>query len=852
MKLFAFLAALVAACPAAAAIHSQLPAGVEPLAYDLTVTPDAKALTFRGDVKITLRAARPTSRIVLNAADLTIVRASLDGVPARFTLDPKAQTATFALARPVAAGRHSLAIAYSGKVQDGPAGLFHVDYADGRMLATQFEPADARRFLPLFDEPAKKATFAVSAVVPAGQMAISNMPEIESSPLPGGLKKVRFATTPRMSSYLLFFGLGDLERISAKVGDTDVGVVIRKGDAEKGRFALEAATRILAYYNDYFGVKYPLPKLDLVAAPGEAAGAMENWGAILYTQTFIVVDPRLSTAGDRQTVFNVVAHEMAHQWFGNLVTMAWWDDLWLNEGFANWMAVKAADHFHPEWTPLLSAQAAKFGAIQIDARASTHPVIQKVETVAQAEQAFDSITYEKGEAVIRMLEGYAGPDAWRDGVRAYMAAHAYGNTVSDDLWAAIDKAAGKPISTVAHDFTLQGGVPLVTVDRTDAGLQLRQGRFGTDEASRTPRGWRVPVRARAVGGDARFDGLVSADTTPALAHLAPPVVVNAGQTGYYRTLYAPDALAPLAERFAALPAADQIGLLDDANALGLAGYTPIANYLDLAARVPAEADAPVWRDAVAGLVGLDTYFDEGPARAAYRAWLGKRLAPLLTRIGFDPRPDEPANVAILRGTLLSGLSQLAAPQIYDEAKRRFAAVGGDPGRLSAGTRAWVLLALARGADAETFDRLRALARASRDPLEKQQFYSLLAHVQDPVLARQVLELSITDEAPNNVGPRLIGTVANEHPDLAWAFSQAHLAEISKGFDSLTRSTFMPGIASRSRDARRADELAAYAAGAIPADAQGEVRVAVARIRYAAEIKEKRTPEIAAWVAAHGE
>ncbi|TAJ11540.1 M1 family peptidase, partial [Patescibacteria group bacterium] len=409
MKALALVAALLlAALPARAAVQTQLPVGVEPVAYDLTVTPDAKALTFKGQVKITLTTAKPTDRLVLNAADLKISTASLDGTPAKVTTDPAAQTATFALARTLPAGRHVLAVTYAGKINEGPAGLFHVDYDGGRMLMTQFEPADARRFLPLFDEPPKKAVFTVSAVVPAGQMALSNMPQSASTPLAGGLKKVRFAPTPKMSSYLLFFGLGDLERISAQVDGTTVGVVMRKGDTANGRYALEAATQLLAYYNGYFGVKYPLPKLDLIGAPGEAAGAMENWGAILYTQSYIVVDPKLSTAADRQTVFNVVAHEMAHQWFGDLVTMAWWDDLWLNEGFANWMAVKASDHFHPEWRPLLTAQADKDDALKLDSKASTHPVVQTINTVAQAEQAFDAITYQKGEAVIRMLEGYAG------------------------------------------------------------------------------------------------------------------------------------------------------------------------------------------------------------------------------------------------------------------------------------------------------------------------------------------------------------------------------------------------------------------------------------------------------------
>ena len=850
MKVLVLVAALALATSAQAAVTTQLPVGVAPLAYELSVTPDAKALTFQGSVKISLTTAGPQRRIVLNALGLKIARASLDGAPARIALDPKTQTASFTPAKPLAPGPHVLDIRYSGKINDGPSGLFHVDYGGGRMLATQFEPADARRFLPVFDEPAKKAVFIVTAVVPQGQLALSNMPEAASTSLPGGLKRVRFAPTPKMSSYLLFFGAGDLERITAKVGGAQVGVVMRRGDTANGRYALEAAKKILAFYNDYFGYRYPLPKLDLIGAPGDVAGAMENWGAILYSQNYLVVDPRLSTAEDRQTVFNVVAHEMAHQWFGDLVTMAWWDDLWLNEGFANFMSVKAAAGLHPDWKPWLGAQTEKDQAIRLDARASTHPIVRPIASVAEAEQAFDSITYEKGESVIRMLEAYAGPDRWQAGVRAYVAAHAYGNTVSDNLWTAIDKAAGKPVSAVAHDFTLQGGVPLIRVG-PGSDVTLSQDRFGLDGPSKAPRTWKVPVKVQALGGGKPQDVLTAGAQTHALENLAGPAIVNAGQTGYFRTLYAPDAFAGLAGRFNELGPADQIGLLDDGVALGLAGYAPIGDYLQLATLVPANADPLVWRDLADGLAGLDTHFDPGPAQAAYRAWAVRRLVPVLARIGFDPKLGEADNEAVLREALLVALSELNDHGVFEEAQRRFEASGHDLGRLPADTRSWVLASLARGADAAMFDALQAAAKATPDPLAKEKIYEALAGVRDSDLASRVLALAITDEPPSGTGSRLILAVAVEHPDLAWRFSVEHMDIIAKGFDSLTRTTFAPRVAQTSSDPRRAEELQAYAAKAIPANAQGEVKVAIARIRYGAELKQKRAPEISAWIAAHG-
>jgi aminopeptidase N len=314
MRVLVAFIALFLAAPALAAIPTQLPTGVEPVSYDLTVTPDFTKLTFAGRVSVTLEVARSTGAITLNALDLTMVAASIDGEAATSALDPRTQTATFSTGQRIAPGRHVLVIDYTARINDSPSGLFHVDYSGGRMLATQFEPADARRFLPVFDEPSKKAVFSVTAVVPKDQLAISNMPEASSEEMPGGLKRVRFQPTPRMSSYLLFFGVGDLVRVSREVEGTTVSVVIRRGDTEAARYALDSASQLLPYYNDYFGRKYPLPKLDLVAAPGDVSGSMENWGAILFSQTNVVFDPRLSSGADRQLIYKVVAHEMAHLW----------------------------------------------------------------------------------------------------------------------------------------------------------------------------------------------------------------------------------------------------------------------------------------------------------------------------------------------------------------------------------------------------------------------------------------------------------------------------------------------------------------------------------------------------------
>jgi aminopeptidase N len=337
----------------------------------------------------------------------------------------------------------------------------------------------------MWDQPDRRAVFALTVTAPAGQSAYSNMPAAQTTQLADGRTRVRFQDTPSMASYLLFFAIGDLERIHMDVDGIDVGIVARRGLAEQGRYALEATRDVLRYYTDYFGIRYPLPKLDFIATPGAGSfGAMEHWGAILAFDQYVLLNEN-SSEHDRRDVFDTVAHEVAHQWFGNLVTMRWWDDLWLNEGFAQWMSAKAMDHFHSDWQPWL-AQLSNGAALamSIDARTGTHPVVQEIDTLEEANLAFDDITYNKGLAVIRMIEAYVGPDDFRDGVRAYLNAHLYSNTVSNDLWSAVQTASGEPVLDIAHSFTTQVGYPVLTTNfapasshNPDSRILVQQRRF---------------------------------------------------------------------------------------------------------------------------------------------------------------------------------------------------------------------------------------------------------------------------------------------------------------------------------------------------------------------------------------
>jgi aminopeptidase N len=842
-----------------------LPDSVTPGSYRIDFTPDAQAGTFSATVEIDVDVHARTDRVVLNAADLVIDRAELSGEAKAPVVgyDDKAQTASFVFGHALARGAHRLLLAYHGRINDHGLGLFHLDYetpaGPARALFTQFENSDARRFVPCWDEPGRKAVFELTATVPADQVALSNMPAAQAQPLPGGRQRVRFQPTPRMSSYLLFFGLGDFERVHRTVDGVDLGVVVKRGDTAQASFALDAAADILHYYNEYFGTPYPLPKLDMIAGPGDDGffGAMENWGAIFYFEHFLLVDPRLSTEADKQLVYIVVAHEMAHQWFGDLVTMQWWDGIWLNEGFASWMEDKVTDHFHPEWKVWLQGQPHRQQTMGEDARDGTHPIITPIHDVLQASGAFDSITYTKGEAVIRTIESYLGEDAFRDGVRAYLREHAYGNAVTDELWHALDKdGAERPITRIAHDLTLQAGVPLVrersaTCTDGQTTVALTQDRFAIDPGSTPARLWHVPVTVATLGGTAAT-AVVSG---PAPARISVdgcgPVILNAGQTAYFRSRYTDAGLAALAARLGELSPADQLGILSDTAELADAGQVPMAQFLDLTRRIPADADPVVVVALVERLRNLDRVYDALPGQEAFRAYARGVLNPFFARTGWDKVPGEPDNAGVLRGELIAALGALGDPEVLAQARERFERYARDPAALDAATRRSVLHVVAGHANAAQWDRLHEMARSAPTQMERQELYDLLAVVRDPGLARRALELSISAEPPATTRPALITAASYRHPQMAFDFVVTHWSQVEAMVGPGDRPRYVPRLLADASDPALIKKLEAFAAGHIPKSARGELRKAVANIRYRASIRKERLPEIDRWLRAQG-
>ena len=621
-----------------------LPTSVRPVKYRLTMEPNLGDFTFRGEETVDIQVLEPTSAISLDCIEIAIQSCRLtldDGAsfsPTATLFDEPRETVTFDFGSTIPSGAARLDIRFTGELNDKLRGFYRSHYTDAegkeRYLATtQFEATDARRAFPCWDEPALKATFEVTLVVPSGLVAVSNMPAVSETEVTEGAKEIRFAETPIMSTYLLAFIVGDLASVEQQAEDgTLVRVWAMRGMEEQGHFALETSVKLLAYFNEYFGIPYPLPKLDHLAIPDFAAGAMENWGAITYREVALLVDPQHTSAAARQRIAAIIAHEIAHMWFGDLVTMAWWDDLWLNESFASWMGDKAVDHLFPEWemwTQFLTNDTNR--ALSLDGLKSSHPIEQEVNNPAEIGQLFDAISYSKGASILRMLEHFLGEEPFRQGLHQYLTQHMHANARTQDLWNALGEASGQAVATMMDTWVKQTGYPVLDVEfsRQQDGIDvaLTQSRFvyenilGQQRADDTL--WHVPVSARTASDAQPVSTLM--EERQAATRLQPAsygstdewIKVNPLQTGFYRVKYPPEELAKLTLpiRNLVLPAGDRLGIQNDAYALARAGHIPVTQFLTVAEAYHDETDASVCSDLAANL-----------GRAG-RASLGRALLP---------------------------------------------------------------------------------------------------------------------------------------------------------------------------------------------------------------------------------
>ncbi len=843
----------------------RLPKTVVPTHYAIDLQPDLATLATSGSEMVDIKVIEPTDRLMLNALDLLLQSASLEGEAgqvATITLQPKAQIATLVFPRKLAIGPHKLRVAFTGRINRFSRGLFVVDYPTGhgrkRMIATELEPADARRVFPCWDEPAFKASFEPSVTIPRSFLALSNMPIAQEAPAGGALKRVSFAATPRMSTYLFVLVAGDLERLTGDANGVTVGVVTAAGKREQGRFALTSAVSLLRYYNDYFGVKYPLPKLDLIAVPGGVGGAMENWGGIVFNEGILLFDPSSSPDALRRGIFGVLAHEMAHQWFGDLVTMGWWNDLWLNEGFASWMQNKVAASLHPDWQVWLNGGASKQVAMDVDARPTAHPIQQPVADESEAESVFDSITYLKSQAFIRELENYLGAEKFRDGIRQYLAAHAYGNATTADLWLALQAASGKQVASIAIPYTEQPGVPLIVSGASCVNdrqrLTLRQERFTRGAtANLATQLWQIPIAFGPPGAKEPSGVVLLQEKTmqTEVGRCGAPIKLNFGDVGYYRTLYDPATEAALAKSIETMAPADRVNLLADNWALVEARRVTADRYFRLVDAVADDRNRAVWEQVIRTIGRLDDLERGLPGRPAFENYGRSRLRPAFDRLGWDRAAGDSEDNTILRAKLISGLGGMDDAAVIAEARRRFASFVKDPGSLDVNLRGPVIFVVGREADRTTYDELQALGRKATSTELRVRYYTALAAAANSELAKETLAITLTDEVPTDLANGLILTVASgEHPELALTFVKANFEALAAKRGPTFRAFFMSSLMANFADRAHAEELANF--GPVHETAGGRIAAARAReqIIEAADFRARQIPAVDEWVKHH--
>ncbi len=782
-------------------MHSyRLPLSVVPTRYEIQIEPDLHSGTFTGAETIELTVQEAVSEIALNAAHLTIREATIqDGHGAILrgsaTLEEAAERVRLVFPQVLGPGVWQLSMSFAGALSEklrgfyrstvkltqspglGPAG----DGPGESLLAvTQFEATDARRAFPCWDEPAFKAVFRLTLVIGEGLTAISNTRVVSEDRVAGtGKKAVCFAPTMRMSTYLVAFVVGRLEGTEPiHMDGTPIRIWCVPGKTRLARFAQEVAVFSLRFFQDYYDIPYPGDKLDLIAIPDFAFGAMENLGAITFRETALLVDEESSTHAELERVADVVAHEVAHMWFGDLVTMAWWNGLWLNEAFATFMEMLAVDAWKPAWKRWVTFGVSRAAALVVDGLASSRPIEFEVVAPKDADAMFDVLTYEKGGAVLRMLEQYLGPSAFRDGVRRYLRAHQFGNAETSDLWRALGETSNERIPVIMDGWIFRPGYPLVTVTTDDSGkaLSFSQRRFTyLAKGSETSEIWQVPINLRVrVNGDVRSMRLLlsSAEQRVELPGRPDWVVVNERGHGFYRVRYAPELLQRLTDApFEVLAPVERFNLINDAWALTLAGLAPVGDYLGLTARFRDEDDRNVWTALLASFAYLNRII-EPDVRPRMETLVRDRMGPAVARLGFAPQPGEGELVRPLRGELLRVIGTLGNdPAVQAKARDLYSTYRQRPSCVDPDVLGAMIIVLAYGGGEAEYAEFLEKFKAAQTPQEEQRYLSSLAGFRDAGLLRRTLQLAVSGEVRTQDAPYLVrNLLMNVHArDLAWQF-----------------------------------------------------------------------------------
>jgi aminopeptidase N/puromycin-sensitive aminopeptidase len=776
--------ALVAAIllPSVTTVAQRLPNVARPEHYTLQLSPDLQAATFTGEETIDLTLAQAVDSIVLNAWQLKFgaVTAQVNGksLPAEVTLDPSLQQATFKFDRTLPAGSVTLKIAYSG-ILNGELRGFYLSRTPKRNYAvTQFEPTDARRAFPSFDEPLYKATFDVSLIVPQGDTAIGNTNIVSDTPGPiAGEHTITFARTPKMSTYLVAFLVGDFKCLSGESDGVPIRACATPDKVQLAQFALSGAEFFLHYYDNYFGIKYPMPKLDMIAIPDFEAGAMENFGAITYRETAMLLDEKTASINAKKTVAVDVAHEMAHQWFGDMVTMEWWNNIWLNEGFATWMSNKPLDAWKPEWN-IPEGQAAELNqTLDLDGGRATRAIRSRAETPAEINEMFDGIAYGKAAAVLLMTENYLGEEAFRAGVHRYLQAHMYGNATAEDFWNTLQASSGKPVDKIMESLVVQPGEPLLTFGGVhDGKAEVSQKRFflNPKDATAQEQSWILPVCIKSAAGQPECP-IVKAGTQQLQAPAGPVFYGNAGGKGYYRSRYdSVDYQQLLRHVETSLTPSERITFLGSQWALARAGISPVGDFLNLAAAVRDDNSSFVITTVSSALRIIDQQVaSTSEEHKELAAWVRRNFAPALARLDA-PVAGEAPDKSLLRAALFGLLGNIGSdPAIIADARKISEQYLSNPASVDPTLAAAALNIAAQNGDAAFFDQLQRVSQTSGDPQLRTQALRALASFRDGAMVVRALDYALSGHVKNQDALRLVQLEMRDRRtrDAAWQYVQ---------------------------------------------------------------------------------
>jgi len=830
-----------------------LPKDVLPSRYRLQFELDPASSGFSASAAIALRVLEPVPSIVLHAHELqadSVTLVAADGSRQTLRVGPGAPPQTWQLtpldASPLAAGDYTLNIAYRGAVQKTSQGLFGVSYAaqgqPQQMLATQLQAVYARTLFPSFDEPAFRSVFEIAVTAPSGYEVLSNMPLLLSETVAGG-QLHRFEATPSMPSYLVALAVGRFDTLQGRAADVPLRIFTAPGKREQARYAMTVTQQVVPYYNDYFGLAYALPKLDQLAVPGVRDGAMEDWGLISYTEPAILFDPAKSSPQTQRGAFNTIAHEIAHQWFGNLVTAASWEEIWLNEAFATWMADKATVRFNPAWQSELHRRGWIDRAMAIDATSATRAIRSGPVQESAVFDVFDTITYSKDGAVLSMLEQWLGPDVFRRGLADYMQAQKFSNATAGDLWHHMGQASARNVAQVAASWTDQPGFPLLRVaSRCVAGqtrVTLAQQRFWLAPQAPGPALWQVPVLLSR--GAQQASTLVSQHEQSVSFEgcTRQPVLANAGGAGFYRVEYAAADLRRVIAGFARLAPADRVALLSDSFALAQAGRLPFTTYVDLLSALPRVTDASrgtLFSMAMQSMHFLDVTMQGTPAQPRIRAAGRALLAPALARLGWQPRAGEDDEDTSLRAALIERLARFDDADVIRRARQAFDADATGQAALPASIRAAVVRAVGVHADRPHFDQLMAALHSASGEEDRWLYASALASARDAGLVNELLASAFDARLPSNIASAIPGMVGSDSPHaaLAYRFTLAHWAALSQLAGGMfgSRESLLPDAARGFVDAAQARLLIADQ----QANAGPDGNVSAARVAQGIELR----------------